>query len=218
MRLLVIGGSDAGIAAGLRARELDPAVEATVVVTDAFPTSPSAGWPTTCRATSATGGSWPTAPPGIWNRPASSCSWTTPPARSTPPASRSPSSASAASGSSAMTDSSSGPGQSRSGPRSTASTCPGSRCCIPWPTPSPSTRPDHRRPLGGDRGGGYIGREMAEAFCARGLEVTWLSRPQRSCPPSTWNWVGCSARSWAATPSRSSTTSPSRPSTPRPAG
>ena len=56
MRLLVIGGSDAGIAAGLRARELDPAVEATVVVTDAFPTSPSAGWPTTCRATSATGG------------------------------------------------------------------------------------------------------------------------------------------------------------------
>ena len=37
MRLLVIGGSDAGIAAALRARELDPSVEATVVVADAFP-------------------------------------------------------------------------------------------------------------------------------------------------------------------------------------
>ena len=37
MRLLVIGGSDAGIAAALRARELDPAVEATLVVADAFP-------------------------------------------------------------------------------------------------------------------------------------------------------------------------------------
>jgi hypothetical protein len=37
MRLLVIGGSDAGIAAALQARELDPSVEATVVVADAFP-------------------------------------------------------------------------------------------------------------------------------------------------------------------------------------
>jgi NADPH-dependent 2,4-dienoyl-CoA reductase/sulfur reductase-like enzyme len=37
MRLLVIGGSDAGIAAALRARELDPTAEATVVVADAFP-------------------------------------------------------------------------------------------------------------------------------------------------------------------------------------
>jgi hypothetical protein len=30
MRLLVIGGSDAGISAGLRARELDPTVETTL--------------------------------------------------------------------------------------------------------------------------------------------------------------------------------------------
>jgi NADPH-dependent 2,4-dienoyl-CoA reductase/sulfur reductase-like enzyme len=37
MRLLVIGGSDAGIAAALRARELDPVVEATLVVADALP-------------------------------------------------------------------------------------------------------------------------------------------------------------------------------------
>jgi NADPH-dependent 2,4-dienoyl-CoA reductase/sulfur reductase-like enzyme len=37
MRLLVIGGSDAGVEAGRRARELDPTVEVTVLVADAFP-------------------------------------------------------------------------------------------------------------------------------------------------------------------------------------
>jgi NADPH-dependent 2,4-dienoyl-CoA reductase/sulfur reductase-like enzyme len=45
MRLLVIGGSDAGIAAALRARELDPAVDATVVVADAFPNYSICGLP-----------------------------------------------------------------------------------------------------------------------------------------------------------------------------
>jgi NADPH-dependent 2,4-dienoyl-CoA reductase/sulfur reductase-like enzyme len=45
MRLLVIGGSDAGIAAALRARELDPAVEPTVVVADAFPNFSICGLP-----------------------------------------------------------------------------------------------------------------------------------------------------------------------------
>src|SRR5215218_634231 len=37
MRLLVIGGSDAGISAGLRARELDPRVEVSLLVADAYP-------------------------------------------------------------------------------------------------------------------------------------------------------------------------------------
>jgi NADPH-dependent 2,4-dienoyl-CoA reductase/sulfur reductase-like enzyme len=37
MRLLVIGGSDAGISVGLRARELDPTVEVNLLVGDAFP-------------------------------------------------------------------------------------------------------------------------------------------------------------------------------------
>ena len=37
MHLVVIGGSDAGISAALRARELDPSVEVTVVVADGFP-------------------------------------------------------------------------------------------------------------------------------------------------------------------------------------
>ena len=45
MRLLVIGGSDAGVAAALRARELDPSVEATVVVADAFPNFSICGLP-----------------------------------------------------------------------------------------------------------------------------------------------------------------------------
>jgi NADPH-dependent 2,4-dienoyl-CoA reductase/sulfur reductase-like enzyme len=45
MRLLVIGGSDAGIAAALRAHELDPSVEATVVVADAFPNFSICGLP-----------------------------------------------------------------------------------------------------------------------------------------------------------------------------
>ena len=47
MRLLVIGGSDAGISAGLRARELDPTVEVTVLVADAYPCRrrrPRSGW------------------------------------------------------------------------------------------------------------------------------------------------------------------------------
>jgi NADPH-dependent 2,4-dienoyl-CoA reductase/sulfur reductase-like enzyme len=45
MRLLAIGGSDAGISAGLRARELDPTVEVTLLVADAFPNFSICGLP-----------------------------------------------------------------------------------------------------------------------------------------------------------------------------
>jgi NADPH-dependent 2,4-dienoyl-CoA reductase/sulfur reductase-like enzyme len=45
MRLLVIGGSDAGIEAARRAGELDPTVEATVLVADAFPNFSICGLP-----------------------------------------------------------------------------------------------------------------------------------------------------------------------------
>jgi NADPH-dependent 2,4-dienoyl-CoA reductase/sulfur reductase-like enzyme len=45
MRLLVIGGSDAGIAAALHARELDSSAEVTVVVADAFPNFSICGLP-----------------------------------------------------------------------------------------------------------------------------------------------------------------------------
>jgi NADPH-dependent 2,4-dienoyl-CoA reductase/sulfur reductase-like enzyme len=45
LRLLVIGGSDAGISAGLRARELDPTVEVSLLVADAFPNFSICGLP-----------------------------------------------------------------------------------------------------------------------------------------------------------------------------
>jgi hypothetical protein len=45
MRLLVVGGSDAGIEAARRARELDPSIEATVVVADAYPNFSICGLP-----------------------------------------------------------------------------------------------------------------------------------------------------------------------------
>jgi NADPH-dependent 2,4-dienoyl-CoA reductase/sulfur reductase-like enzyme len=45
MRLMVIGGSDAGISAGLRARELDPTVEVSLVVADAYPNFSICGLP-----------------------------------------------------------------------------------------------------------------------------------------------------------------------------
>src|SRR5580704_19760562 len=45
MHVIAIGGSDAGISAALRARELDPDVEVTVVVADAYPNFSICGIP-----------------------------------------------------------------------------------------------------------------------------------------------------------------------------
>src|SRR3546814_5712453 len=45
MHILAIGGSDAGISAALRARELDPSVDVTVVVADAYPNFSICGIP-----------------------------------------------------------------------------------------------------------------------------------------------------------------------------
>ena len=45
MHLVMIGGSDAGICAALRARELDPGAEVTVVVADAYPNFSICGIP-----------------------------------------------------------------------------------------------------------------------------------------------------------------------------
>ena len=55
MHLVMIGGSDAGISAALRARELDPSAEVTVVLADAFRTSRYAVSRTTSPARSRTG-------------------------------------------------------------------------------------------------------------------------------------------------------------------
>src|ERR1700685_1080380 len=45
MHLVAIGGSDAGISVALRARELDPDCDVTVVVADAFPNFSICGIP-----------------------------------------------------------------------------------------------------------------------------------------------------------------------------
>ena len=45
MHLVMIGGSDAGISAALRARELDPAADVTVVLEDAYPNFSICGIP-----------------------------------------------------------------------------------------------------------------------------------------------------------------------------
>ena len=45
MHLVMIGGSDAGISAALRARELDPAADITVVLEDAYPNFSICGIP-----------------------------------------------------------------------------------------------------------------------------------------------------------------------------
>lgn len=45
MHLVAIGGSDAGISAALRARELDPSSDVTVVVADAYPNFSICGIP-----------------------------------------------------------------------------------------------------------------------------------------------------------------------------
>ncbi len=45
MHLIAIGGSDAGISAALRARELDPGAEVSVVVADAYPNFSICGIP-----------------------------------------------------------------------------------------------------------------------------------------------------------------------------
>ena len=45
MHLAIVGGSDAGISAALRARELDPTVDVTVVVADAYPNYSICGIP-----------------------------------------------------------------------------------------------------------------------------------------------------------------------------
>jgi NADPH-dependent 2,4-dienoyl-CoA reductase/sulfur reductase-like enzyme len=45
MHLIATGGSEPGITAALRARELDPAVEATVLVADRYPNFSICGIP-----------------------------------------------------------------------------------------------------------------------------------------------------------------------------
>ena len=83
MHLVMIGGSDAGISAALRARELDPGAEVTVVVADAYPNFSICGIPYYIS-----GEVTRLAQPGSPHRrrpakpPACSCGWTPPPGAS----------------------------------------------------------------------------------------------------------------------------------------
>jgi NADPH-dependent 2,4-dienoyl-CoA reductase/sulfur reductase-like enzyme len=61
VRLVAIGGSDAGISAALRAREVDPDAEVTVVVADAYPNYSICGIPYYVSGRSAIGETLPTA-------------------------------------------------------------------------------------------------------------------------------------------------------------
>ena len=45
IEVVIIGGSDAGISAALRAREIDPAASVTVIVADNFPNYSICGLP-----------------------------------------------------------------------------------------------------------------------------------------------------------------------------
>ena len=77
MRLVVIGGSDAGISAGLRARELDPSVEVSLVVADAYPNFSICGLPYYLSGDVPDWRLWPTAPAPTWRRRASGSSRST---------------------------------------------------------------------------------------------------------------------------------------------
>ena len=55
MDLVVVGGSDAGISAGLRARELDPTCNVTLVVADSYPNFSICGIPYYVSGESGTG-------------------------------------------------------------------------------------------------------------------------------------------------------------------
>lgn len=62
MHLLIIGGSDAGISAALRARELDPGAEIAIALADDYPNFSICGLPTISVARRPIGMTSPIAP------------------------------------------------------------------------------------------------------------------------------------------------------------
>ena len=195
MHLIMIGGSDAGISAALRARELDPAAEVTVVVEDAYPNFSICGipyyvsgevthWRNLAHRTLAD-----LEAAGMRLRP------TPPPAGSTCPAA----------------SSWSPPRRRRSGARYDKLVV--GTGAVPVRPPIHGLRPDALGPADGVHllhsmgdtfavmptleqaaparavivGAGYIGLEMADALTVRGMpSPRWNSYP-RCCPPSTPN-------------------------------
>ena len=83
MHIVAIGGSDAGISAALRARELDPTVDVTVVVADGYPNFSICGIPYYFSGDVAPGSLSRTAPTPTWKRPGCVCGSTPSPPTST---------------------------------------------------------------------------------------------------------------------------------------
>ena len=155
MHLVMIGGSDAGISAALRARELDPRAEVTVVLEDAYPNFSICGipyyvsgevthWRNLAHRTVAD-----LEATGMRLRLDTTARRIDVPGRKLLVTVRRP----AARSCSATTSSSSAPAPSRSAPRSPAwparmrsvqvMAC---TCCTRWATPSPSCAPSSRPP------------------------------------------------------------------------
>jgi NADPH-dependent 2,4-dienoyl-CoA reductase/sulfur reductase-like enzyme len=63
VRVVIVGSNDAGISAGLAARQHDPTAEVTLLVADAYPNFSICGLPYHVSATSPTGATSPTAAP-----------------------------------------------------------------------------------------------------------------------------------------------------------
>ena len=152
MHLVMIGGSDAGISAALRARELDPGADVTVVVADAYPNFSICGIP---YYVSGEVSHWRNlAHRSIADLEAAGMRLrldTTARRIDVPGRKLLVTSAEAARNCLATTSSSSAPAPSRSGPRSAAWPDPKPwapatvcTCCTRWATPSPSCGPWNR--------------------------------------------------------------------------
>ena len=187
MHLVMIGGSDAGISAALRARELDPAADVTVVLEDAYPNFSICGIPYYVSgevdSLAQPGPPHRRGPGG--HRDAAAAGHHRAPHRRARPQAPGHLRQAAVRNCSATTSSSSAPARSRSGPRSAA-----------WPGPVPSGAAEgvHLLHSMGDTfavmatleqaapasavivGAGYIGLEMADALTVRGLQVTQMEQ------------------------------------------
>ena len=180
MHLVAVGGSDAGISAALRARELDPTTDVTVVVADAYPNFSICGipyyisgevthWRNLAHRTHAD-----LEATGMRLR-LDTIATAIDVARA---ARRRPRPGRRHRRGSTTTSWSSAPAPSRSAhpsPASTSSAPPTAcTCCTRWATPSPSPAPStpSTRRTALIVGAGYVGLEMAEGLTARGLQVT----------------------------------------------
>ena len=180
MHLVMIGGSDAGISAALRARELDPGAEVTVVVADAYPNFSICGIPyyVSGEVTHWRNLAHRTIADLESDRDAAAAGHHRPPHRRRRPQAAGHRRRRQPRNCSATTSSSSAPARSRSGPRSAAWTArtrsarpTACTCCTRWATRSRVMRTlEQAAPASAVIvGAGYIGLEMADALTARGL-------------------------------------------------